>query len=109
MLLNIFIILTILTVFCFAVSYIIKNPLLWVITLVLSGTMAVSSFDIQIQEYQFQAATLSYSPVLQSYSYPMISTLFMIVIGLSLLYFYSDLMDIIKNKESIEELEGQRK
>lgn len=102
MLLNIFIILTVIVIFTFVVSYILKNPLLWVITFVLAGVMMISSFNIELMQYQYQVSTLSYAPVLQSYDYPMLATLFVIVLGLSLIYFFVDLFDIINNKNVAE-------
>ena len=103
MLLNIYLFLTVVAIGLVALSFYSKNALLWAVTFCLSGILAVTSYSVEMLEYQYQSSTLSYAPTLQSYSYIYMSVLFIGMGGIALMYFYLDLMDLIKNRHNIEE------
>ena len=97
MILALFILFQILVVSGFILSFFTKNEILWAMTLLLTGFMMFSSFDIEIPSYQFNTTIQAYQPVNTSYSYPYLMGINMMFFGLGLiLAFLIYLKNIVK-------------
>jgi len=80
-------------IIAFATAFFTKQEILWAISAVLSGALAMSSWGIEYYIYEYNATILAYSPVMvtHSYGYMMAINLLFLLLGLVLGIF--DLFD----------------
>lgn len=93
MLLELFIFFEILMIVMFMVSFFTKQEILWTITLVISGVLMFTSYDIQYYVYEFNATIGAYDAILTTHYYPYLMALNMIFFVLALILGMFDLFD----------------
>ena len=93
MLVELFIFFEIVTIGLFLASFFTKQEILWVITLVLSGTLMFTSWHVEYYVYQFNTTLNVYVPIAVSNSYPYLMAINMIFFVLALLLGMFDLFD----------------
>lgn len=86
MLVELYIFFELIMLIFFITAFFKKNVLLWAITLVFAGLMAMSSLNVENTVYQFNNTISAYSPVSQNNSYPFLMSLNLIFIGLAIAF-----------------------
>lgn len=93
MLVEIFIFFEIVVIVLFIASFFTHQELLWALTLVISGVMAFTSYNIEGYIYQWNAGIGAYDAVLVHNSYPYLMGLNLLFFVLALILGLFDLFD----------------
>lgn len=93
MILELFIIFEIVMIAVFFASFFFKQEIMWVISILLSGFLMLTSWNVERFAYVFNTTTSAYDFVTISYSYPYLMAVNMIFFSLGLLLFLFDLWD----------------
>jgi len=93
MLLSLFVFFEVAVIALFITAFFTKQELLWVITLLLSGVMMFSSYDIQYYVYQYNTTIGAYYPVITTHHYPYLMGINMLFFALALLLGLFDIFD----------------
>ena len=93
MLLSLFIFFQVVVIALFITSFFTKQELLWVITLLLSGVLMFTSYDIQYYVYEYNSTIGAYSPILTTQYYPYLMGINMLFFVLALLLGLFDIFD----------------
>jgi len=93
MLIELYIIFQILVVGLFFTAFFTKNEIIWVITMVISGTMMYTSYNVEYYTYVFNGTISAYSPVITTHSYPYLMGINLIFCSLALLLGLFDMFD----------------
>ena len=93
MLIELFIVFQVIVIGLFFTAFFTKNPLIWTITLVISGVMMYTSYNIEYYVYQYNASILAYSPVITTHSMPYLMGTNLIFAALSLILGLFDMFD----------------
>jgi hypothetical protein len=93
MLVEMYIIFQILVIVLFFVSFFTKQELLWVVTLVFSGVMMYTSYNVEYYIYEFNSTVGAYNAVVISHSYPYLMGLNLVFLSLSLILGLFDTFD----------------
>ena len=80
MLVEIYIFFQIVVIGLFIASFFTKQEILWVITLVLSGVLMFTSWNVESYVYEFNSSMKAYVPLQVSHAYPYL-------MGINLLFF----------------------
>jgi hypothetical protein len=70
----------------FVGCFYLKNVVLWAVTIVLSGVMAMSSFSVEKVLYIWNSTLTAYQPTVISNSYPYIATINIMIFALALIF-----------------------
>jgi hypothetical protein len=93
MLVELFIFFELLAIILFIAAFFTKQELLWVVGLVLFGTLMFASYDVQYYVYEWNSTTSAYQPIALSHSYPYLMAINMIFFSLGVLLFLFDIFD----------------
>ena len=93
MIIEMFMFLETLMIILFLISFFMKQELLWVITAVLSGVLAFTSYNIEKIVYVANTTINLYTPTVVSYSYPYLMGINLLFFALALILFIFDLFD----------------
>jgi len=93
LLLELYIFFEILAVGLFLFAFYSKNEIIWGITLVLFGIMAMSSFDIEYPVYSYNATTIAYDTVITHNYYPYLIWINALFFFISLVLTIFDIFD----------------
>jgi hypothetical protein len=93
MIIDIYIFLEILMVITFATAFFTKQEIIWALSIVLSGILAVTSYSIEYYVYQYNATAGYYSPVIISQSYPYMMGINILFLILGLVLSIYDIFD----------------
>jgi hypothetical protein len=93
MLIEIFIFFEVIMLVLFFTSFFTKQEIIWAITLVLSGTLMFTSYNIETYVYEFNNTLGAYSPILTTNTYPYLMAINMIFFVLALVLGLFDLFD----------------
>jgi len=93
MLIELYIIFQVLVVGLFFTAFFTKNEIIWVITLVISGTMMYTSYNIEYFVYEMNTTLGAYQPVITNHSYPYLMGINLIFCALSMLLGLYDMFD----------------
>lgn len=93
MLVELFIFFQFVAIVIFITSFFMKQEILWSITLVLHGFLMVTSFDIEIYVYEYNASIIAYSPIVIHNSYPYLMGINMVFFSLALVLGLHDLFE----------------
>jgi hypothetical protein len=93
MLIELFIFWEIVMLGLFIASFFTKQEILWAITLVLSGVLMFTSWNIETYVYEFNQTIGVYQPVAVNYSYGYLMAINMLFFVLALLLGIFDLFD----------------
>jgi len=93
MLSTLFIMFELVVIGLFITSFFTKQELLWVITLLLSGVLMFSSYNIEYYVYEYNASIGAYSPILTTHYYPYLMGINMLFFVLALLLGLFDIFD----------------
>ena len=93
MIISIYILLQIAVIGFFIAAFYTKQEILWSITLILSGVLMFTAFDVGHYTYEFNQTISAYQPIIQSNSFPYLMGINMIFFGLSVLLGMFDLFD----------------
>lgn len=102
MLIEIYILLQVVVVALFLLSFFTHQELLWVITIVSSALLMFSSYNIEKLVPVYNATITGYESVIVSYSYPYMMGFNALFFGLSLILVFFDMFDKYKNRKSEE-------
>ncbi len=98
MLIEIFIFFEIVMITLFIISFFLKQEILWSLTLVLSGTLMFTSYNIEYYVYQFNSTLSAYQPIFVTHSYPYLMAINMMFFALAMILGLFDLFDKYGNK-----------
>ena len=98
MILEIYLTIFILMIIMFFVAYFMRQELVWIITMALSGILMFSSYGIEILGYTYENVTNSYVVSTSLFSYPYLAGINLIFFALSLLLGFYDIFDKFNNK-----------
>jgi hypothetical protein len=93
MILELFMIIQIVMLVMFFISFFTKQEILWVATMVVSGLLMITSYNVQIGAYEFVPATGAYVHVLINNSFPFMMGFNMVFFALALVLGLFDLFD----------------
>jgi len=93
MLLTLYIFFEIVVIALFATAFFSKQEILWALTLVFSGVLMFTSYNIEGYVYQFNATMSAYQPLVISHSYPYLMGLNALFFMLALVLGLFDLFD----------------
>ena len=93
MLIEIFIFFEIIMIGLFFTAFFTKQEILWTLSLVISGVMMFTSYNIEYYVYQWNVTISAYEPMLISHSYPYLMGLNLLFMSLSLILGLFDLFD----------------
>jgi len=93
MIIDIYIFLEIIMIIAFATAFFTKHEIIWAISAVLSGVLAVTSYGIEYYVYEYNASILAYSPVMVFHSYPYMTGINLLFLTLGLVLGIFDLFD----------------
>jgi len=98
MLIELIIFFELLMVVLFMISFFTKQEILWAMTLVLSGTMMFTSYNVEYYVYLFNTTLTAYQPIATTHSYPYMMALNMLFFVLALILGLFDMFDKYGNK-----------
>lgn len=93
MLLEMFIFFEMIAIGMFIAAFFTKQEILWAITAVISGVLMVTSFNIEVNTFEFNNITGVYTPIQLSYSYPYLMGINIVFFGLALLLGMFDIFE----------------
>ena len=93
MIFELYIVFQIVVIGFFIGSYLTKNELFWVITLLLSGFLMFSSYSMQFLVYQYNTTINAYMPVFISQGYPYLMGINLLFFALSIIFGFIDIID----------------
>ena len=93
MIIELYVLFEIIAIIAFCMAFFTRQELLWAISLVLTGLMAMSSYNIEYYIYKFNVTIGAYYPVMVNYSYPYLMGINLIFVILSILLGLFDLFD----------------
>jgi len=93
MLIELFIFFEVLTVGFFVASFFTRQEILWAITVVLSGVLAFTSWNVEYYVYEFNVTQGVYVPLPQSRSYGYLMAINLIFFSLGMILMLFDLFD----------------
>ena len=93
MLIEIFILFEIITIVLFFISFFTKQEILWALTLVLTGSLMFTSWNIEYYVYVFNVTMGAYVPTMTYHNYPYLMALNMLFFVLALVMGMFDLFD----------------
>lgn len=79
-----FVVLEIICIAFFLISFFSKQILLWAITVALTGVLAVTSYSVEYYTYGWNSTINAYSPVMMTFSYPYLMGINVLFFGLSI-------------------------
>lgn len=85
MILELFILLEVVMLATFFISFFTKQEILWAVTLVLSGALMIASYNVQLTKHVFDTTHNVVIPTLTSYSFPF-------MMGINLMFFVLSLI-----------------
>src|SRR6056297_989934 len=107
MILEVFILLQKLAVIGLVVSFFSKTPFASALTIVMSGILMVGAWSINTGiKYVWDPSIRAYVENAAYVSTPYLPAFNMILFGLALLYFYNDMMDVIKGETEHINMDG---
>ncbi len=109
MLVELFVFFQIVVIGMFIASFFTKQEILWAITLVFSGVLMVTSWNIETYVYEYNASIIAYSPVIRTNNYPYLMALNMIFFVLALLLGLFDIFDKYGQKFAKNKGEGNNR
>ena len=98
MLIELYIFFQIVVIGLFLTSFFTKQEILWFITLVFSGMLMVSAYNVQYYVYIFNTTISNYVPIAKSESYPWLMGINLLFMALSLILGMFDIFDKYGNK-----------
>jgi len=107
MIIELFILIEIVALTTFFISFFTKQEILWAVTFVLSGALMVASYNIQITKYVFNAAHNIVIPTLTTINAPFMMGINLIFFVLALILGLLDYFD--KYSISISSFKGKNK
>ena len=93
MLIEIFILLEIVAIVLFFVSFFTKQEILWAVTLVLTGALMFTSWNIEYYVYEFNSTMNAYAPVMTHHNYPYLMAINMLFFVLAMVLVLFDMFD----------------
>ena len=93
MLVELFIFFEVIALGLFITSFFTHQEMLWALTLVITGVLMFTSFNIEGYVYEFNASTSAYSPVVVSHSYPYLMGLNLLFFVIALILLLFDMFD----------------
>lgn len=84
MIFSMFLVLEILCISFFLMSFFTRQLILWAITLVFAGVLMFTSFNVEYYTYVWNSTIDVYSPIMVSYSYPYLMGINILFFALSL-------------------------
>jgi len=93
MLVELFIFFEIVVIGLFITSFYTKQEILWAITIVITGVLMFTSYNIEGYVYEYNASKTAYDAVLVSHSYPYLMGLNLLFFVLALILAIFDLFD----------------
>ena len=93
MLLSLFIFFQLVVIVLFVTAFFTKQEILWTITLLLSGVLMFTSYDIQYYVYEYNTTIQAYSPVITTHYYAYLMGINMLFFVLALLLGLFDIFD----------------
>ncbi len=93
MLLELLIIFQIITIGLFFTAFFTKQEIIWALSLLFSGFMMISSWNVEYYVYEFNQTLGAYYPVAITHSYPYLMGLNIAFLSLSLLLGLFDIFD----------------
>ena len=93
MLIELYILFELLAIVAFFFAFYNKNEILWMMSLVLSGMLMLSSYAIHKTVYVWNATIVAYQSSTAISSYPAAMGINLMFFGLSLLFFMHDILD----------------
>lgn len=99
---NFYIIFEIIAIALFLIAFFTKQEILWVISLVLFGTLMFTAFNIEEHAYEFNQTTFAYDLTTVSNSYPYFMGLNMVFFVINLILLLFDLFNKYKSGAGIK-------
>lgn len=93
MLIELFVIFEIVAIILFFISFFTKQEILWSMTLVLTGVLMFTSWNIEYYVYEFNSTINAYVPTMTYHSYPYLMAINMMFFVLAMLLGIFDLFD----------------
>jgi len=93
MLLELYIILQLITIGIFFTAFFSKQEVLWALSIVFSGTLMFSSWNVEYYVYQFNTTISAYQPYIVNHNYGYMMALNMLFFILALVFGIFDLFD----------------
>ena len=93
MLVELFIFFEIVVIGLFIASFFTKQEILWIIMIIISGTLMFTSYNIETYVYAINATSGTYEATSVSYSYPYLMAINLIFFGLGILLMIFDIFD----------------
>lgn len=97
MLLELFIFFEIVAIGLFLTSFFTKQEVLWALTLIFSGMLMITSYNIEVTTFKFNTTIQTFAPTTVNYHYPYLMAINMLFFALALIFFIYDLFDKYKN------------
>jgi len=108
MLIGLFVFFEIIVIGLFIASFFTKQEILWAITLVMSGTLMFTSWNIETYVYEWNNTISAYNPIIVTHSYPYLMAINMIFFILALILGMFDLFDKYGSKFAGKKNEDNR-
>lgn len=93
MLIEIYVFFEIVVIGLFLASFFTKQEIIWAITLVLSGVLMFTSYNIEYYVYEYNATISAYYPIAVTHSYPYLMGINMLFFVLAMVLGIFDLFD----------------
>ena len=93
MLIELFIFFEIITIGIFFAAFFTKQELLWAVTLMFSGVLMFTSYNVEYYVYEFNTTISAYVPIIITHSYPYLTGINLLFFGLSVVLGIFDIFD----------------
>jgi hypothetical protein len=93
MLVELYIFFEIIVIGLFVASFFTKQEILWALTIVMSGVLMFTSYNVEYYVYEWNATVSAYYPVVVTHSYPYLMAINMLFFVLAMVLGVFDLFD----------------
>lgn len=108
MLLELYIMYQLLVIVLFFVSYYTRNEIIWLMTLVFSSMIMMTSFGVEVPVYEYNVTTSAYDLVSHTYRYGYLFYLNMMFAFLALIFGFYDLWQkYVANSDAVKGQNGK--
>jgi hypothetical protein len=93
MLIEIYLLLQVVVIGLFLISFFTKQEVLWIVTVVMAALMMFSSYNVEYSAYKYNVSTSAYEPTVIEYNYLYMLGMNSLFFGLALIFGFFDLFD----------------
>jgi hypothetical protein len=93
MIIEIFLVMQVIVIALFFISFFVRNEMLWALTILFAIILALNCLDIQYNHYVYNTTTTGYDWAVTTYTYPFLMWANIVLVAFSLLFLIYDIWE----------------